>query len=513
MAQPLQSINLVAPAFKGINTEDSPITQDPSFAEVADQAVIDQRGRIASRKGIVSLTSDKIQLGSDYIHRVHVFYDTQGNEVTFSCGNNKIFTGTATLVDVTPAGYAITSNNWKMVNFNDACYFFQRDYEPLIYSNALGVLTKVTDVVGHSITIAQYGNEVLGAYGRLWVVDTSANKSTIYWSDLLDGIDFSGGSSGSINIEKAWPDGFDEIKAISAHNNFLIIFGQHSIVVYAGADSPANMEIADTIAGVGCICRNSVQHIGTDILFMSTAGLRSFSRAIQEKSMPLTDLSRNVKTEIVQLVQRRTSPTASAYSPEDSFYLITFPDEQITYCFDLRGRLDNGSYRATRWPVSLFKSFHHKKDGTLLVGTIKGVGRYEGYSDEGQSYRFKYYSPGLTFSDPSKLKMLKKLRPTLIGGSSEEVFIYWSYDFETSFNSAILLLGSQTPAYYEDGEFSNPPPGIGISNFTGGVQISRQVINTTGDGTVITIGIEAQINGSQLSLQEINVLALMGRTI
>ena len=40
MAQELTSINLVAPAFKGINTEDSPLAQDPSFAEVADNAVI-----------------------------------------------------------------------------------------------------------------------------------------------------------------------------------------------------------------------------------------------------------------------------------------------------------------------------------------------------------------------------------------------------------------------------------------------------------------------------------------
>tara|TARA_R110000868_G_scaffold83966_1_gene237014 strand:+ start:333 stop:1853 length:1521 start_codon:yes stop_codon:yes gene_type:complete len=506
MSQPLQSINLVAPAFKGINTEDSPITQDPSFAEVADQAVIDQRGRISSRKGIASLTSDKTELGSDYIHRVHVFYDTQGNEITFSCGNNKIFTGTTVLVDVTPAGYVITGNNWKMINFNNACYFFQRDYEPLIYTNALGVLTPVTSVVGHSITSAQYGNEALGAYGRLWVVDTSINKNTIYWSDLLDGIDFSGGSSGSINIEKAWPDGFDEIKAISAHNNYLIIFGQHSIVTYGGADSPANMAIADTIAGVGCICRNSVQNIGTDILFMSTAGLRSFSRAIQEKSMPLSDLSRNVKTEIVYLVQNRTSPTASVYSPENSFYLIAFPDEQITYCFDLRGRLDNGSYRATRWPVSLFKSYHHKKDGTLIVGTVNGIGKYEGYSDEGESYRFKYYSPGLTFGDSSKLKMLKKLRLTLIGGNSENAFAYWSYDFETAFSSAIVSLGTQVPSLYGIGEF-------GVSEYTSGVQVSRPVINTTGDGTVITIGLEAQINGSEISLQEINVLALMGRTL
>ena len=52
MAQPLQSINLVAPAFKGVNTEDSPIAQDPSYADVADNAVIDKRGRIAARKGI-----------------------------------------------------------------------------------------------------------------------------------------------------------------------------------------------------------------------------------------------------------------------------------------------------------------------------------------------------------------------------------------------------------------------------------------------------------------------------
>ena len=51
MAQPLQSINQVAPAFKGINTEDSPLAQDPSFADVADNAVIDKRGRIAAREG------------------------------------------------------------------------------------------------------------------------------------------------------------------------------------------------------------------------------------------------------------------------------------------------------------------------------------------------------------------------------------------------------------------------------------------------------------------------------
>lgn len=91
MAQPLQTINLVAPAFKGINTEDSPIAQDPSFADIADNAVIDKRGRIAARKGIEILTTaftgagnalnrgdgsggavqQAAPVGTDYLHKVH----------------------------------------------------------------------------------------------------------------------------------------------------------------------------------------------------------------------------------------------------------------------------------------------------------------------------------------------------------------------------------------------------------------------------------------------------------
>jgi hypothetical protein len=36
---------------------------------------------------------------------------------------------------------------------------------------------------------------------------------------------------------------------------------------------------------------------------------------------------------------------------------------------------------------------------------------------------------------------------------------------------------------------------------------------TTGDGSVVTVGLEAQINGQPLSIQEFNVLALIGKTV
>ena len=59
MSQPLKSINLLSPGFKGVNTEDSPVAQDVDFAEIADNAVIDRKGRLASRKGFLLLRQTK----------------------------------------------------------------------------------------------------------------------------------------------------------------------------------------------------------------------------------------------------------------------------------------------------------------------------------------------------------------------------------------------------------------------------------------------------------------------
>lgn len=505
MAQPLQSIDLIAPGFKGVNTEDSPIAQDPSFADIADNAVIDKRGRIASRKGINVLTTNKTVLGSDHLHRIHHFYDEDNNEVIFSTGNNKIITGTTTLVDATPGSYTISANDWKIVNFNNKAYFFQRGYDPLVYDNATNVRTFGT--VNSNTTAATLKcNEAIAAFGRLFIADNSSEAQTVYWSDLLDGADFSGGSSGSINVAHAWPDGYDEVVGLAAHNNLLIVFGAHSILVYSGATSPASMALSDTVSGVGCVDRNSIQGIGTDVLFLSHTGLRSLGRVIQEKSLPISDLSVNVKTELIEVISAETEPLASIYSPENSFYLICFPSQQTVFCFDLKGRLENNAYRVTRWTSIIHKSFARDTNGTLYIGSTAGVGKYDGYTDNTSSYRFRYFSPALTFGDPSRVKLLKKIRPTFVGLNDGTVFVKWSYDFETAFKNYEITVGDQTTALFGQSEY-------GIGTYTGGVLITRQSVQASGNGTAVTIGIESDINGAILSIQEINLLALMGKTV
>jgi len=507
MAQPLQSINLVAPAFKGINTEDSPLAQDTSFAEVADNAIIDRSGRLASRKGNTVTTTNKTVLGTDYLHNIHEFYDSAGNEVIFSTGNNKIMTGTTTLADATPGSYTISANDWKIFNFNDHAYFFQRGYEPLVYSNSLGAVTKMSSVAGASVAATQYCHEAIGAYGRVWCVGNASDDNTIYWSDLLKGHDFTGGSSGSIDVSKAWPNGFDKVVAIAAHNGLLVVFGENNTLVYGGAESPASMALQDTIPGVGCVDRKSVQNIGTDLLFLTQTGLRSLGRSIQEKSLPITDLSRNIKQTLIANILATTEPVSTVYSPENYFYLLCFPDLNLVYCFDVRATLDNGAYRVTRWPSVDFKSFHRDRNGDVYLGTTDGLGVYSGYTDGGSIYRFRYSSPALSFGDPSKIKMLKKIRPTLIGGNNADIFLKWSYDFSTAPSTSTFRTSSAIPGFYGQSEYS-------LAEYSEeAITVSRSSINTTGYGSVITVGLETDINGYSLSLQELNVLALIGKTL
>jgi hypothetical protein len=196
----------------------------------------------------------------------------------------------------------------------------------------------------------------------------------------------------------------------------------------------------------------------------------------------------------------------SIYSPEEGFYLLTFVGQNVTYCFDVRGTTENGSYRVTRWVSTGFTSYERKENGDLLIGTSEGISKYEEYTDNGQAYRFKYYSPSLTFGDSSRIKILKKLKPTLVGANNATVFLKWAYDFKGSYATAEFTVGNQITGFYGESEYTTV-------EFTGGALTNQKSLNATGYGTSIVVGLEADIDGSQLSLQEINVMALIGKLL
>ena len=510
MAQQLQNITVAAPGFAGLNTQDSPIGVDPSFAAIADNCVIDKLGRIGARKGWAAVSSNGASvLGTSRgIETIYEFIDNSGNKVVLSAGNSKIFKGTTTLTDITPVGYTPTANNWKIVTLNNHVYMYQRGHEPLLGTDESGsfVLEAMSDH-SHSTGTSPQGNEVLAAYGKLWVADVAGNKHTVYWSDTLNGHAWTGGSSGSLDVTLVWPTGFDEIVSLAAHNNFLIIFGKKSILVYSGASSPASMTLTDTIEGVGCIARDSVQHTGTDVLFLSETGVRSFGRTIQEKSMPMRDISKNVRTDLLHLIPLQTNAIKSLYSSEEAFYLLTLPDSNTVYCFDMRRQLEDGANRATTWSSMYPLSFTVLEGGTIYIGLSSGIVKYNGYIDGTNKYEMRYFSNPMDFGNTSNLKFLKKFNLTIIGGQNTPTTLNWGYDYTANYTKQAFTFGSSNIAEYGIAEYDT------TGEYTSSILINTPKVNTSGSGEVVTIGIEAEVNGAAFSIQKIDIHALLGRLI
>lgn len=506
MPQELQSITITAPGFAGINTQDAPLGQDPTFAAVANNCIIDKEGRVASRKGYTQLNGNDLLGASAGIEAIKEFTAQDGTVEVISAGNNKLFSGTTTMVDETGA-LTITANNWKLVSFNDHLYGFQAGHTPVVYSADTGNITTI-DNDPASVGTAPLGNECLAAFGRLWVGDVTGSKSVIHWSDLLNGSGWSGGSSGSIDLTKVWPTGYDVIVSLASHNGFLVIFGRNSIVVYQGADSPSTMTLADTISNIGCVSRDAVASTGKDLIFLDDSGLRSLSRTIQEKSAPIGDVSKNVNNDVKISTASETGSIQLHYSPVQAFVTLVLPALKLVYCFDTRTPLQDGSYRCTTWTGMKPLCFANTDDDKLYIGNLTGIAEYGTYTDGTTSYEMSYFSHPLGFGSTDRLKFLKKINLTTFDGAEAVVRLNWAYDFSGSYKKQAYTLPANSVGQWNISEFNT------TAEYSSSISlVNRQKINTSGQGVVVAVGVETTVDGKSIAIQELNIHALLGRIV
>jgi hypothetical protein len=386
---------------------------------------------------------------------------------------------------------------------NEKHYMFRKGAKPVVYDGTTAVA--IEDHADYAGTVPE-GNTVVSAAGRLWVANTDTEATVVYWSDLLAGMRWNTGSAGYIDISKVWPDGSDTITALATHNGFLYIFGRRQIVIYQGIEDPATMTLADTIVGIGCIARDSVQKTGTDLIFLSDTGLRSMQRTIQEKSAPMSDLSKNVRSSLVPFIQAESQHIISVYSPEEAFYLLFLPSSNIVYCFDVRAPLENGAYRTTTWTALPIQAMMRSREGYLYYGMESGIAQYDGYLDDDLPYYLSYFTNYIDFGAPSNLKLLKNLKITVIGGSATDVTLNWGYDYSYAYKKKKFTLSTQVIAEYNIAEYNE-------GEFNAGVLVNRPTVNASGGGQVVQLGVEATIDGSPVSIQRLTAQAIVGRTV
>jgi hypothetical protein len=161
------------------------------------------------------------------------------------------------------------------------------------------------------------------------------------------------------------------------------------------------------------------------------------------------------------------------------------------------------------------------QDGSVYFGRADGIFKYEGHKDNGSSYLMTYYSNPLNFGNSTNLKFLKKFNITVIGNVASNTTLAWGYDYgggfiKKSFNTELSDTSVSeygTAMFGRKADLTVAEPAYQESFYTTGIDIQRPSVNTSGSGTVVTIGIESTINGAPYSIQQIDVHALLGRLI
>ena len=513
MSQQVVTFSISAPGFAGLNLQDSPVDLPANFALEANNCIIDKSGRVAARKGWDKAHAANTELSTSNVSCLGELVQTDGTATTVAAGGAYLFKlGGTTLTTLTYGGGGvaptISASNWQFCFLNGVAMFWQEGYDPLIYDPAISATTfrRLNEKAGTAGTIPQC-NTAIAAYGRIWYASTASDKSTLGWSDLLTPHIVTGGTAGTLDLRQIWPDGGDEIVALAAHNNYLFIFGRHQILIYENADVPSEMKLKDSIVGIGCIARDSVQNIGEDVWFLSDTGVRSLLRTIQEKSAPIRQISKNVHDDLMMYLNTETlANIKSGFSAVNSLYLMTMPTASITYCFDTRQAMQDGSARATKWVGTPSTAFYETKGRRFFMGKPGYIGEYAGYLDDTASYRVSYYTTWIDFGDPLRKSILKKVRLTVIGGNAQGIIIKWAYDFtSTYFSENVTIPASVFAAQYGVSQYNT------TAQYAGNVDVSVIAANGLSQGQVLQFGFETQINDASFSVQKIDLLTKNGK--
>ena len=492
----LQPVIIRAPGFGGLSLEDEQVVADARFARIAKNLVFDNAGRLASRQGYSNANDLD---GSDDVQSIFV-YDSDSGDSVISGLADHIFE------DASDKQGALTHTtaNWQFQNFNNKVVGAQLSQTMVVY-NGSGNFAAIAPKGGG--TVDANGNCCHSAFGRIWATNSAA--TVLYWSGLLDETEWPSattpGDSGQLNIlsnEAAVRSGYDKIAAINHFQDKLVVFLENSIVILDNPEDPANMSIFKTIDNIGCIARDSVQHVGNDLVFMARDGLRSMVRAVAEDNFPLRDLSKRVRGELISDVLSGVGECKSTYYPDEGLYIL-LTAETTAWIFDFKQVFEDGLPRITTWEVPTWHSVYYH-EGTLYIGQEGEYGTYSGYQEDGGNISLEYRSLSIDFDSPN-IKNLKQTVANVTGASAQTItFTYdWEYGEQKSTVNASIGASNAGGVYGTDN--------YGSATYGDGISRANIRVSPFGSGQVLSFGFSTVVNSVVFTLEQIAHYATLGR--
>jgi hypothetical protein len=511
---PLIPITLQSPGTLGLNTQSENRAQDPRYCTRALNCVIAETGLLESRQG-TARTNTTAATGTPIMDVVFSYVEDDGTEHIVSAGGNKLWVGTTTLTDKTGA-LTVTSDDWQFQNYAGEVFGYNGVDAPVYWDGGAGNFLTIASKAGAAGVVASKTH--LSAYGRSWVVDPTT-PSLIKYSDLLSPHIFSGGSSGSIDMNTVWPYSNDTITCLAAHNNYLIIFCEKSIIVYSSANDVTNIALTEVIKDIGCVARDSVQNVGDDLFFLANDGVRSLSRTILQDNMPQMEISREIRDDLISEINGAVmGKVRSTYNEKQGFYVLAFvrtgDESSFQYVCDVRRSSEN-LYRWTTWLANAY-ALETSRAATdeLYFGLAGGfIATYSGYNDTNTStgnidktypviYRSAWTDAGESF-----LLIWKKVVFYIASLANISTVVTWSYDFKTTgeHSNTKSITGAGLSVY--------GTAVYGTDPYSGAYSANAYTYPIDGAGSIVRIGFQAVVDGGKFAFNRIVLFFKRGRMI
>jgi len=560
MAKQIQYQSLTNIGLNGLNTQANPASLDTSYLTKAENVVIRESGRISLRKGFKQKVAPNAAAPNGVAIKSIVEHTDGATKKIFASYGTSIYTVDFTSPDdAFPTGSADTKHtvsstdgDWQFIEFNSRLTCIHEGVVPQRYDGSLGSGSKwaAFDNAHRPATVSSGEFKPscgVGFYGRMWVGGVEEEKDVLHYSTLLDADDFRlttanpASNGGSFDLKNVW--GKDDIVAIAPFYGQLAVFGKNNIAIYESPDVIGSMKLNEVIRGVGCVARDSVQHIGDDLVFLSSTGLRSLARTTEKDKVPLTDLSLNIKDTLIRNIGQSTE-VKSAYIENEGIYVMTFTASNITYVFDFKHLTPNGAPRITTWTFDLDRepsSVTYTDTYGMLVGQKDGsIATYEGYYDSdlaanGTTYSYASYTGGfetvwVNLGESVGASLLKRLFMVMEGGSGANLALKWYKDFSATaskttsitlnptttgttslWGASSSLYGATNAGGAHAGGGHNATLHSTASTYKPVYGLQEYRTPLTGSAKNLKISIDIQSNGYDASLQDLTLLHKQGK--
>jgi len=535
----------------GLNTQASPSALEPQWLAKADNIILDEQGRISSRKGIQQVT-DNLSAG-EHVQSVFQHTKADGSKLMVCGSDSDIYTidettTPYTLTAVTRSGtpQTISSGHWQWVDFNEKLCGVQNSHTPVIYTGTTWIdLVDLGSYSGPSGITTFDPNCILGEYGRLWVGGITENNNVVCYSDTLQAQNWSTGSSGQIDLKTVW--GGDQIMAIHAFMGKLVIFGTKNIAIYSNPWDPTSLVLDELIEGVGLKARDSVQHMGDDLIFLSNTGVTSLGRIVQgDGKMPIRQYSKNIRDELsLNIVTADMTQCKSAYCLCGGFYVLSFPDKNLAYYFDFTIINPDNTPRVSKFVFNSgdgIYAAYSTVDGDLWIGKndTGHVSKYQNYWDQKKvdvtatyglqasceaagnvwdstgskcwrtdnySYTGNFRTVWMDFQNPAVAKILKRFFIVVVGGRNMDISFTYYRDY-SSIGDTVNFSLSQSPNV---AIWGNPGSLYGSAIYATGYRPIEYKLPLSKSAKEVQFDMKGTVNGFKASLQNMTVLAKAGK--